>query len=631
MSVRGQSIFFSALLLFGASSGSAQESQEALGRLFPSADSLDPLSMGDTGSLADVELAAPQDVPPESEIGEVLAAIPGARETEHHVFVHLRHGLASVAVRQVFSHSGRFAAEALYRVPLPPGATLGSLEVCRGSECRAAEVGSRAEFETSFNARSGLVAAHIQVEDGQATLHVAPIRQGQVTEVRWSFVTPVEVHGGVARITFPARGHDLRVAPARVTFVAEGYEGASVQQEVLGTRARLVEPWRETQFFARVRPGRHTNQDAYRCAQRWCTREYTESSIGRRPTVNLALALDVSPSTRGPARGRTADVVRALVRGLPAGSFVRAAAVAGRSVAIMERREAREVPQDLSARGVGLDLGAASRLDTALDVLEPRRGDLMVVVGDGGLTPGETLRVPRGVRVHYIQVVDRDVDEGIRAFVAASGGQVWNAASAQGDALFEQLLSVTANGRGVGRSRTLRGRRGDVSVGARAVAMVGEVSQLALVGAAHGTARAGEFPETEQVPASMQTSFSAEPVLSLLRSRLIPAARACLRSDRRGRENHSVHVVYELTLSDQEVVSAEVAGEMPSALRSCLRDAAGRLEIPAFAGRVQVRYPLYTQGASPPPTIELGGHASEAVDAIVGNEPSTPDAVLQSL
>jgi hypothetical protein len=280
---------------------------------------------------------------------------------------------------------------------------------------------------------------------------------------------------------------------------------------------------------------------------------------------------------------------------------------------------------------VGLDLGAASRLDTVVHVLELRRGDLMVVIGDGGLTPGEALRAPPGVRVHYIQVVERDVDEGIRAFVQASGGQVWNASSAQGDALFEQLLSVTANGTGVGSSRTLRGRRGTPVLGTLGVAMAGGLNQLAIAGRAEGAARAGEFTVAAQAPGDSQTSVSAEPVLSLLRSRLIPAARACLRSDRRGREDHSVRAVYELTLADQEVVSAEVVGEMPNALRTCLRDAAGRLEVPAFAGRVRIRYPIHTQGATPAPTIELDGRASEAIDATFGNEPTTPDAVLQSL
>lgn len=630
MFVRAHSIIVSALLLAAVSPASAQESQEAIERLFPTGDALDPLSTGDTGSLAEVELASPRDVPPASEVGEVLAAIPGARETEHHVFVHLRHGLASVALRQVFAHSGRFAAEVLYRVPLPEGASLGSLEVCSGSECRAAEGGSRAEFDASFDLDGGLAGAHIHIEDGYATLRVAPLRQGQNTEVRWSYVAPVRVRGGVARMVLPERGHDLRVAPARVTFIAEGYEGASVQEEVLGTRARLVEPWRATQLYAQVRPGRHTERSSYRCGGRWCTREYVESSVSSRRPVNLALALDVSPSTRGPARGRSADVVRALVRGLPTGSHVRAAAMAGRSVSIMERREAREVPQDLSARGVGLDLGAASRLDTALAALQLRRGDLMVVVGDGGLTPGEALRAPRGVRVHYIQVVDRDVDEGIRAFVGASGGEIWDASSAEGDALFEQLLSLTANGSGVGESRTLRGRRGEPLLGARAVAMSGELSELAIPGRANHAARAGEFARASAPTQESATSFASEPVLTLLRSRLIPAARACLRADRRGREDHSVRAVYELTLADREVVSAEVTGEMPNALRTCLRDAAGRLEVPAFAGRVQIRYPLYTQGVTPAPSVALDGPASAAVDATFGNEPTTPDAVLQS-
>ncbi len=113
-------------------------------------------------------------------------------------------------------------------------------------------------------------------------------------------------------------------------------------------------------------------------------------------------------------------------------------------------------------------------------------------------------------------------------------------------------------------------------------------------------------------------------VLSILRTRLVPAARRCLRADRRGRANYSVQATYELLLADREVASSRVTGEIPDALRSCLEDTVHELEVPRFDGRVRVRYPIYTEVASPPPVIELVPDVAGTIDAVVGDEPRRP-------
>jgi len=110
----------------------------------------------------------------------------------------------------------------------------------------------------------------------------------------------------------------------------------------------------------------------------------------------------------------------------------------------------------------------------------------------------------------------------------------------------------------------------------------------------------------------------AETLLAMLRTRVVPAARACFRADRAGRADYSVRAGIAFTLADREILSTDITGELAPALRSCLLDAVERLEVPRFEGTVVVRYPVYTEAAPPAPTIELSGGAARGVDSTFG-------------
>ena len=110
----------------------------------------------------------------------------------------------------------------------------------------------------------------------------------------------------------------------------------------------------------------------------------------------------------------------------------------------------------------------------------------------------------------------------------------------------------------------------------------------------------------------------AETLLAMLRSRVVPAARACFRADRAGRADYSVRAGIAFTLADREILSTDITGELAPALRSCLLDALERLEVPRFEGTVVVRYPVYTEAAPPAPTIELTDGAARGVDRTFG-------------
>lgn len=114
-----------------------------------------------------------------------------------------------------------------------------------------------------------------------------------------------------------------------------------------------------------------------------------------------------------------------------------------------------------------------------------------------------------------------------------------------------------------------------------------------------------------------RTGVPASTVLSMLRQRVVPAARQCFRRDRAGRARYSVHATFELRLADREVVEAGVSGEIAPELRRCLEDAVHDLDVPRFEGTVRVRYPVYTQAEPRPPTIQLEPEVAHRVDSVL--------------
>lgn len=109
----------------------------------------------------------------------------------------------------------------------------------------------------------------------------------------------------------------------------------------------------------------------------------------------------------------------------------------------------------------------------------------------------------------------------------------------------------------------------------------------------------------------------SEPLLAMLRSRIIPVARACFRRDRAGRPNYSKRAVFVFHLSEREVTSADIEGAVSRALRECLLSAVDTLDVPYFSGNVIVRYPLITEAEPLPHQIELTPETAEQVDSLI--------------
>jgi hypothetical protein len=128
----------------------------------------------------------------------------------------------------------------------------------------------------------------------------------------------------------------------------------------------------------------------------------------------------------------------------------------------------------------------------------------------------------------------------------------------------------------------------------------------------------GELPTTLASNPLDGHGVPAETLLAMLRTRVVPAARACFRADRAGRADYSVRASIAFELADRELLSTSITGELAPALRSCLYAALERLEVPRFEGTVVVRYPVYTEAAPPPPTIELTSRTTRDLDDTIG-------------
>jgi hypothetical protein len=109
----------------------------------------------------------------------------------------------------------------------------------------------------------------------------------------------------------------------------------------------------------------------------------------------------------------------------------------------------------------------------------------------------------------------------------------------------------------------------------------------------------------------------SDPLLDMLRLRVMPFARDCFRRDRAGKGNYELRAVFVFALAEREVISADVEGQVPEPLRQCLMGAVDTLDVPRFTGTVEVRYPLVTESVPKAEQIQLTQVAAQAIDALI--------------
>lgn len=656
--------------------------------------------------------------------GEILAAVAGVRETEHLTRVELVAGLALVRTELRFESSARYAAEIGYRLAAPEGAVPFALEVCRDDGvCRAGALDAGTARTSAYDAAlvaTGPLASDPRpigvierASDGALVIRAAPVPAGGVggdgsttrgvLVVRVGYAVPVPVRGGVARLTLPSRGSDVRAATELLSLSAIDLVVPELDGVEVGAGETIERrPAQAASIVAHVPRSWSRRDEAWAapCGSDRCVWMRASSARPSTARQDVVLAIDASPSTGAGARGLVPEAALSLLASLPAGSRARVVAFAARAEGVVDAwTDAASIEESALRRATELELGSATRFEALWAHLSPSidRGAVIVWLGDGGLTSSdESARAleearARGVSVRFVSVADRESSAALRAAaerfespIVEAHDEALLATRNRREALDERLASVVAGERArrvvlraagnettqwlePGGAVTSAGRtrgRGSITVDGTAVGPSSATGDLALAIAALASSRpdqsvrlvAAEAPPSATACTGEQTvlhgssalarvtalpnrfavverrtcreapsaaprterrsALSRAALLRTLRQRIIPRARDCFRSDRRGRAEYSTQVELVLTLADMEVIDVRADGAIDPALRACMVHAADTLEVAPFEGVILVRWPLYSRPEMPPPTLELHPDLATAVDAI---------------
>lgn len=630
-----------ALLIVLASRDSARaqampDPGEALELIESTERSEDPLGL-DPSTGSDLERAAARlpkaTLPlPTPTQGAALSSIEGVREVSHEVALRLEAGLAFVRVQLRLASQAKHAAEVAYRLPLPASAVITRVEACRSERCSQASPAA-----PSVQPGPSLSAESIHDARGHAlSLRVAPVAPGGAVRVEVEYVAEAPLHGGTVRFSLPARGEDPNLSPGvlrfdagRLTDLAPARTLSLPSSQPLTVSARLPS-----------QPARVAHEVHAPCGTAVCSRRYEAAAARTLVTRPTWLLLDASPSMEGPARGRAEAALAALLSVLPERTPLRVVAFAAEA-RDLGRYEAGSAPLRELADALLAQLGASTWPSSALALaraeserVKPR----FILLTDGQLDPtareqkalrtmnGERWLVALGDRPPTLREPFTIVRPSERADAALRSGELGPLAEQLAVVAARPLDSTLRAGEQRVREVAPDGRwplRADSPWLAFWLARARPAPRWTARGQAAPPPFLAALPyASAPAPRSAEaTSMPAETVLSMLRTQLVPQARACLRSDRRGRADYAVGLTFHALFAEREVYEGRVEGALPAALRSCLEALLPRLRVPAFTGRIRVRYPIHTQREPPPPTLELEPDVREQVDRALSASP----------
>jgi hypothetical protein len=590
----------------------------------------DPLGIDDSTGRGLEEAARalkPKPPPPKTALrGEVLTALEQVEESHHEVALRLAQGLAFVSTRVRFSSRSDAAAELAYRLPLPEVAVVTRVRVCSARDCRdvTPNTAQREPPEPAVRAEAAPFLWAVPIRDARG--RALSILAGSVTkaaplELEIDYVASAPVRGGKARFTLPSRGQDPRVRPAGVR-VQSGYPGALLSADALS-----VDAAQRAQVVATLRQP-VTVHEVARCHGRPCRRDYQAAPAAPLSARPVWLALDASPSMEGPARGRADAALAALLGALPAQTPVRVFAFAQRAVELGSY-EAGGAPLAPLSDALLMDLGPSSRLSSVV-MLGARERARLIVLSDGLLDDSARERRAQA-QLHRL---------GVEPWLVALGDAppahpepfAWvlpvaalaDQALRDGDLepLAEALSALASPPRSAGLFAGAERVRESAPL--RAPPAMPSAPWLAHWLARGASAvKAPAHAAAPPPPAPPDTGMPAVSVLDMLRTQLVPKARACLRTDRKGRGDYAVALTFHALFARREIAEARVEGTIEAKLRACLEAALDDLRVPVFSGRIRVRYPIHTEREPPPPVIELEPEVWKRVERVISpNGPS---------
>lgn len=617
----GAGLLASSLVARADSRGTASE---------PALGEHDPLGTGGLEGLEEDAAAArsaersARARPPEPVDGPLLSARPGTRELRHEIRIGLEGGTARIAHRIRLSNRGTYDTPITYRLPLPPGATRASLALC---------IGPTSDGGPDARACVPRPVPAARRDPDALEVSIPSLPAASDAWVAIAYAAPFPARGGMRELVLPPRRGDLRAGPSLVTVEGDGPEATLVDRPAGDSPAEL-----EAYDAVRVRSPVGERAPTIELGRSECGGApcFSARLVTPRPPLEaeaLVVLLDGSPSVEGEARNRAREVLVALRETLPPESTVRVSAFAEVSRTLVAERSpvATLDPSQVVAGTEGL--GGTTRPDRAVHALLEAGSvgahDRILIVGDGGFTSSaeasafaDELR-RSGRRASYVDVGPRPARASLRAFLSDAHARYVRVADEAGEAVDTGRRQRLADAlrEALAREDDLVARV--VSAHGRVVESVPQGAELRLVapqpirieargartrrlaGDAGPLVGPAEARTAEGASAGLGHDVPRDTVQIMLRTQVVPVARACFRDDRRGRPRYSVRAELEFRLAEREVVDLAVHGSLPDALRACLLDAVSRMSVPRFAGTVLVHYPLRTLEAEEPATIEL--------------------------
>ena len=589
--------------------------------------------------------------------GAVLSALSQVSETSHRVFVKLEQGLAFVQIRMTLESRAKHASELAYRLALPEGAVIVGIAVCPpkgpclpGAPSAAGGSPRQAEYDSWLTGHQppprtpggqgmAIWAEPIRDAIGDAlALRAAPLKPASKLEFEVRYVVKSPLRGGRVHLHLPARGVDPRIAATSLVRVeAPGFRPLEVADEFTWDATLPLDLTAEWPASARTKP---VSVQA-RCGTGTCTRHYVASGAAEPRVRATWLLIDASPSMEGPARGRVDMVLGALLARLPAESPITAYAFAARAH-LLGRFSADGASLPTLSEATMSDLDAASRPSSVLTGATAeisREKPRILILSDGLIDPQAEERQAlaqareRGAEVWLLLLGDRKpehlerfahvlplAEEADRALKAGDLAEL-------SDALAVALSVEVAPGLRSGEERVrelvpntpypLTSSDHWLSFWARRAAQAPTWMAISEGPIDRPLIAALPYASRPTAAPAAHTAMPAESVLEMLRTQLVPKARACLRSDRRGRGDYAVALSFRAFFSRREVSEVSVDGKIPEHLRTCLTDLLPKLRVPAFSGGVRVRYPIHTDRESPPPVVEMTPEISESVQRVI--------------
>lgn len=562
--------------------------------------------------------------------GEVLSSVDGVQEVAHQVHIQLAQGLAFVHTELRLESRAAQAAQVAYRLPCPADAALTALEVCLGTRCVAAgpEATSANEADASAQAGQEPWAEARRIDDlrGAAfALRASRVQRGMPLSLRIDYVAKAELHAGVVHFRLPARGYDPRLTQSEIAVEAAGF------RELTPPGSVALDPNLALELRATLdtkQPGPKLSTRAS-CGGHPCSRSFEAAAPAAPLLRETWLWLDASPSMEGSARNVADRALTALLAQLPETTLLRAFAFAAEAREL-GRFEAERAPLALLSDALVQDLGRASRPGAALQLAKAdlsRARPRVLLLSDGKLDQSAVHALSslrrQGAELWWIALSDEP-----SLLEAVCDGVIRVASELDGERSEELIAAALApqlkNGLHAGEQRVRESapkvhvpRTGESWLSywlARKRPWLLRTRGVAGPGAIVAPAYVSVAPP----PRASDSGMPKESVLSMLRNQLVPQARGCLRSDRKGRGDYAVALTFHALFADREAYDVRVEGKIPDALRSCLSDVVPRLRIPAFSGRIRVRYPIHTEREPESPVIELEGEAREQVERVIG-------------